>query len=123
MHDGVLQVLALVQRRGRELGGNAADLGRLAGEQERELRSLIRVEATVPPPGHDQALDLAAELGKLERSESVTVAAPATPVELPAATVGELVGVVRACLDNVALHVGRDEPAWVLLEAFPDPSS
>ncbi len=35
VHDGVLQVLALVQRRGTELGGDAAELGRLAGEQER----------------------------------------------------------------------------------------
>ncbi|NUS55247.1 MAG: histidine kinase, partial [Streptomycetaceae bacterium] len=44
VHDGVLQVLALVQRRGRELGGELADLGRLAGEQEHELRALIRAE-------------------------------------------------------------------------------
>ncbi len=42
VHDGVLQVLALVQRRGAELGGDAAELGRLAGEQEAALRSLIR---------------------------------------------------------------------------------
>ena len=34
IHDGVLQVLALVGRRGRELGGEAAELGRLAAEQE-----------------------------------------------------------------------------------------
>ena len=34
VHDGVLQVLALVQRRGPELGGDGAELGRLAGEQE-----------------------------------------------------------------------------------------
>ena len=34
VHDGVLQVLTLVQRRGTELGGEAAELGRLAGEQE-----------------------------------------------------------------------------------------
>jgi signal transduction histidine kinase len=41
-------------------------------------------------------------------------------VELPAATVQELVAVTRACLDNVRLHVGEDAPAWVLLQAFPD---
>ena len=33
IHDSVLQVLALVERRGEELGGEAAELGRLAGEQ------------------------------------------------------------------------------------------
>ena len=42
VHDGVLQVLALVQRRGSEIGGEAAELGRLAGEQESALRALIR---------------------------------------------------------------------------------
>ncbi len=45
VHDGVLQVLALVQRRGAELerlSPEFAELGRLAGEQEATLRSLIR---------------------------------------------------------------------------------
>jgi signal transduction histidine kinase len=37
----VLQVLALVSSRGRTLGGEAADLGRLAAEQEAALRALL----------------------------------------------------------------------------------
>src|SRR5215217_2662764 len=41
IHDSVLQVLALVQKRGNELGGEAAELGRLAGEQEAALRTLV----------------------------------------------------------------------------------
>ncbi|KPC87844.1 histidine kinase, partial [Streptomyces sp. NRRL F-6602] len=41
IHDGVLQVLAMVQRRGTAVGGEAAELGRLAGEQEAALRRLI----------------------------------------------------------------------------------
>ena len=41
IHDSVLQVLAMVQRRGAEAGGAAAELGRLAGQQEAALRSLI----------------------------------------------------------------------------------
>jgi signal transduction histidine kinase len=63
IHDSVLQVLALVQRRGAELGGEAAELGRLAGEQETHLRVLVsaaepserlglrsaRTKATEPP--------------------------------------------------------------------------
>ncbi|MER7281863.1 DUF5931 domain-containing protein, partial [Dactylosporangium sp. NPDC000244] len=49
IHDSVLQVLALVQRRGAELGGEAAELGRLAGEQESVLRSLVA--ATSPAGG------------------------------------------------------------------------
>jgi hypothetical protein len=44
VHDGVLQVLALVQRRGAELGGEAAELGRLAGEQEVTLRALVQAQ-------------------------------------------------------------------------------
>jgi signal transduction histidine kinase len=44
------------------------------------------------------------------------VATPGAPVELPTAVAAELVAAVRACLDNVSVHVGRDAPAWVLLE-------
>ena len=54
IHDSVLQVLAMVQRRGSEIGGEAAELGRMAGEQEVALRALVTgsadqaaVEATV----------------------------------------------------------------------------
>ena len=46
IHDSVLQVLALVQRRGAEAGGEAAEIGRLAGEQEAALRALIAPTAT-----------------------------------------------------------------------------
>jgi signal transduction histidine kinase len=41
IHDSVLQVLALVQRRGAAIGGEAKELGRLAGEQEAALRALV----------------------------------------------------------------------------------
>ncbi|WP_240649138.1 DUF5931 domain-containing protein [Streptomyces sp. Z26] len=45
IHDSVLQVLAMVQRRGTNLGGEAAELGRLAGEQEVALRALVSARA------------------------------------------------------------------------------
>ena len=123
VHDGVLQVLALVQRRGGELGGEAGELGRLAGEQEIRLRALIRAQDSVVPPAFGDAdgrVDLAMELARLEEHGSVTVSLPGPPVPLPARTVDEIVAAVAACLDNVLLHVGRGAPAWVLLEAFPD---
>ncbi len=126
VHDGVLQVLALVQRRGAELGGEAADLGRLAGEQEQVLRTLIRSQDAVSASSSsaaeaaDAVADLAAALGELGARPHVSVATPGTAVELPAAVVREVVAVVAACLDNVAVHVGPSAPAWVLLEAFPD---
>ena len=122
VHDGVLQVLALVQRRGAELGGESAELGRLAGEQEAALRTLIRRQDAVTAPSSSApgSADLVAALGRLESVRRVSVATPGEPVRLPAPVVGELVAVVEACLDNVARHVGPDAPAWVLLEAFPD---
>lgn len=43
IHDSVLQVLSLIERRGSELGGEAAVLGRLAGQQGANLRSLVGV--------------------------------------------------------------------------------
>nr|BFE35073.1 DUF5931 domain-containing protein [Actinomadura rugatobispora] len=52
IHDSVLQVLAMVQRRGGEMGGEAAELGRLAGEQEAALRALISAGAGEPPARH-----------------------------------------------------------------------
>lgn len=120
VHDGVLQVLALVQRRGREAGGEAAELGRLAAEQESALRTLIRQQDTVTAPGSSTMVDLVIELSRLEAAAGVSVATPGIPVWLPATAAHELVAVTRACLDNVARHVGPGAAAWVLLEAFPD---
>ena len=82
VHDGVLQVLALVQRRGEELGGEGAELARLAGEQEVALRALVQGTEPTPLPGSD----LVAALATLA-SPSVTVSGPAHPVLLPAEVV------------------------------------
>jgi signal transduction histidine kinase len=124
VHDGVLQVLALVQRRGTELAAvdpEFGELGRLAGEQEATLRSLIRQQdATTTATDGDTNVALALE--ELTRASplDVTVSPPGAPVELPSAVAAELLAAVRACLDNVAVHVGSDARAWVLLEDAPD---
>jgi signal transduction histidine kinase len=117
VHDGVLQVLALVQRRGGELGGPAAELGRLAGEQEVALRSLVQGLAEAGSAGSAATgdADLVAALAPCG-TPTVTVSGPGSAVRLPRHAVDELVGVVRECLDNVARHVGEDAPAWVLVE-------
>jgi len=120
VHDGVLQVLALVQRRGAELGPEAAELGRLAGEQESALRTLIRAQDSLRSSTPAGTTDLAAELERFGSRPDLTVVTPGTPVELPAAVVAELVAVVAACVDNVRRHVGAGAPAWVLLESFSD---
>lgn len=116
VHDGVLQVLALVQRRGGELGGEFAELGRLAGEQEGALRTLIRQQDAVAVPEGGATRSLTAALQGLA-GERVAVAVPADDVLLAARRADELVAAVSACLDNVGTHVGADAPAWVLLEA------
>lgn len=121
VHDGVLQVLALVQRRGGELGGEAAELGRLAGAQEQALRTLIRSQdAVTPARAAGGSADLAAALGVLGARPRTEVALPAGAVTLPAPAVAEITAVVRACLDNVSRHVGEDAPAWILLEDLGD---
>lgn len=117
VHDGVLQVLALVQRRGAELGGEFADLSRLAGEQESSLRALIRQQDTLVTDSADADLAVALEaLG----GQHVTVVTPGMAVPLPAYVVSEVVAAARACLDNVAAHVGPQAPAWVMLDATDD---
>jgi signal transduction histidine kinase len=122
VHDGVLQVLALVQRRGTELGGEAAELGRLAGEQEVALRALVQTQEaswTSAGPGNR---DLGALVTGLQARTSprVEVAVPGTPVEVDGAVAEEAVALVRACLHNVSDHVGSDARAWVLLEDLGD---
>lgn len=120
VHDGVLQVLALVQRRGHEIGGEAAELGRLAGEQEAALRALVQQGSTTAvPPSTGAGADLAARLRPLGTGQ-VTVSVPATPVVLADGAVDELVAAVAACLDNVRRHAGAQAHAWVLLEDLGD---
>ncbi|TMQ83067.1 sensor histidine kinase, partial [Actinomadura soli] len=118
IHDSVLQVLAMVRRRGAELGGEAAELGRLAGEQEAALRALIGGAPAVPAPGGSGAageVDLRPLLAG-HASSSVTVSTPATEVRLPAHAAREIEAAVAAALDNVRRHCGDGARAWILLE-------
>jgi len=120
IHDGVLQVLTLVQRRGGELGGEAAELARLAGEQEVALRGLVAAPAAAPgaEPG-GAPVDLCGLLAA-ERSSHVTLSTPAGPVPLTPHTARELAAAVRAALDNVVRHAGASARAWVLVEDLGD---
>jgi signal transduction histidine kinase len=121
VHDGVLQVLAMTQRRGAAAGGEWAELGRLAGEQERSLRSLIRQQDTVPTAAGGR-VDLAGALEAMATAHPVRVevATPGTAVLVDAHVATETVAAVRACLDNVWAHVGPGATAWVLAQAAPD---
>lgn len=130
IHDGVLQVLALVQRRGAEIGGAGADLGRMAGEQERALRSLVnswhQVDAAAAAAGDGDPveLDLSALLGRLA-GPRVTLSGPGEPVTLPGAVAREVAAAVAAALDNVRVHGGPGADglgarAWILVEDEAD---
>nr|WP_204033506.1 DUF5931 domain-containing protein [Micromonospora qiuiae] len=111
IHDSVLQVLALVQRRGEHLDGTAGELARLAGEQEAALRALISDAG--PAPATDAPVDLRGLLGRYA-SATVSLSTPATPVPLPPVVARELAAAAGAALDNAARHGGGR--AWVLLE-------
>ncbi|MFF7354840.1 MULTISPECIES: MacS family sensor histidine kinase [Streptomyces] len=139
IHDGVLQVLAMVQRRGTVIGGEAAELGRLAGEQEVALRTLVsgglvpvsRVSEdasdgafvrAVEEPYEDEPdapLDLRSLLAPYAGAR-VSLAEPGAPVELPRPAARELAAAVGAALDNVRRHAGAGARAWILVEDEPE---
>ncbi|MFD7460398.1 MULTISPECIES: MacS family sensor histidine kinase [unclassified Streptomyces] len=137
IHDSVLQVLAMVKRRGAALGGEAAELGRLAGEQEVALRTLVSggmvpvsrvsedaaqgavVRAVEEPDGSDGPVDLRGLLMPYAGAR-VSVAEPGAPVTLPADAARELAAAVGAALDNVERHAGAQARAWILIEDEPD---
>ncbi|HEX5740440.1 MAG TPA: DUF5931 domain-containing protein, partial [Pilimelia sp.] len=117
IHDSVLQVLAMVARRGERLPGEAGELARLAGEQEAALRALIAADPAAAVPSG--TVDLRALL-RPYAGRSVSVATPAEPVRLPAATAEETARAVGAALANVARHGGPTTQSWVLVEDEPD---
>jgi signal transduction histidine kinase len=114
IHDSVLQVLALVSSRGKQLGGEAAELGKLAADQEAALRSLVSA-ASAGPDVDTGRVDVRA-LIELLTGASITVACPATPVLLPAAAARAVGSATQAAVDNVRLHAGDDAHGWVLVE-------
>ncbi|MCW8378019.1 MacS family sensor histidine kinase [Streptomyces justiciae] len=136
IHDSVLQVLAMVQRRGAVLGGEAAELGRMAGEQEVALRTLVSggltrvswasedaaqgaVVRAVDEPDPEGPVDLRTLLAPFAAAK-VSFAEPGAPVELPPAAARELAAAVGATLDNVRKHAGEQARAWILVEDEPD---
>ncbi|WP_175412342.1 MacS family sensor histidine kinase [Streptomyces sp. TRM64462] len=143
IHDSVLQVLAMVQRRGTALGGEAAELGRMAGEQEIALRALVAGGLSRPSHVSDDAAQgavvrmvdepdgqaRAGEAGDHQdlrtllaphTGSRVTFAEPGAPVLLPRPAAAELAAAVGAALDNVRRHAGPDARAWILVEDWPD---
>ena len=105
VHDGVLQALALVSRRGDP------ELAALAAEQESALRRLVSGRTVALPTGEADLRAL------LPGGADLHVAAPAGPVLLPAHAAAELAAAVGAAVDNARRHGGTQ--AWLLLEDEP----
>ena len=129
IHDSVLQVLALIHKRGRELAGaetvrpaDVRDIAEMAGAQERELRALILREPEDAPSGTASLRDALEAEGRAAPGVDVSVAAVG-PVWLPADHVREVAAAVRQALDNVAQHAGASnavvhadtEEGWVVV--------
>ncbi|MCX4980395.1 MacS family sensor histidine kinase [Streptomyces sp. NBC_00572] len=139
IHDSVLQVLAMVQRRGTAMGGEAAEIARMAGEQEVALRTLVAGGLTRPSlvsedesegavvrvvdvddePDDDTPVDLRLLLAP-RAGAKVTLSEPGAPVLLVPPAARELAAAVGAALDNVRVHAGEDAQAWILVEDWPD---
>jgi signal transduction histidine kinase len=138
IHDSVLQVLAMVQRRASALGGEAAELGRMAGEQEVALRTLVS-SGLVPTSRVSEDVTQGAVVRTVESDDEesgaadcdlrsllapyagsrVSFAEPGAPVVMAPGAARTLAAAVSAALDNVRVHAGPDAQAWILVEDEP----
>jgi signal transduction histidine kinase len=118
VHDGVIQVLALVAKRGHEIGGATSELADLASEQERALRRWV-TSTDMDHDGDTQTIDLCTLLRR-RASDHVSMSLPGTPVSLARGVAAELDAAVGNALDNVRSHAGLNARAFVLLEDLGD---
>ncbi len=113
LHDGVLQTLAVVQRRAGD-----PELARLAREQERELREFL-FGAGVAAGGGDLGSHLRAAAARFEDRFGATaqVVVDSDVPDLGAAVVEALSGAVAEALTNAGKHGGATR---VTVYAGPD---
>lgn len=118
VHDGALQVLALVEREGPSLGPRGMRLASLARESESQLRTLLQDRAF----GEDESgplVDMAAVLDTYE-SARVTVSTMAGQVMVPRSMMDEVEATLHEILSNVEHHAGAQASVWVLLDQEQD---
>lgn len=114
VHDGVLQVLSYIKRRGSEIGGPTSELAWRAGEQEVALRMLLSEQGASADTGGGE-VDLRSLLTGYA-TPRVSVSTPGEPVRIERRTAGEIAAAVATALHNVELHAGPDVRAYVLVE-------
>ncbi len=110
IHDSVLQALAFVHKRGRELAtrdpvppDEVRQLADMASKQEEELRSLILRDPEDAPTGSVSLRQALEELGRSIDGVPVTVSSVG-PMWMSAAPAQELVAAIRQALENVVRH-------------------
>lgn len=115
IHDSVLQALAFVHKRGRELATHdvvPADdvraLADMAATQEEELRSLILRDPEEAPTGSKSLRRTLEELGRSVDGVPVTVSSVG-PMWMSAARADELIAAVRQALENVVRHASASK--------------
>lgn len=118
VHDGAIQVLALVAKKGHEIGGPTAELADLASEQERALRRWLAC-TDIDQETDSATVDLRTLL-RCRESDRVSFSLPGTPVPLRRWAATELDAAVGNALDNVTAHAGADAHAFVLVEDLGD---
>lgn len=112
VHDGVLQVLAMVEREGSELGGRGAELAGLAHDQETRLRAMLQGQAH---PFANNSIDLVSLLER-RASQHVSLSSMAGSLIVKAQVAEEVDAAVGEALANVAKHAGPGAQAWILVE-------
>ncbi|RDI46796.1 MacS family sensor histidine kinase [Nocardia mexicana] len=117
VHDGVLQVLSYIKRRGTEIGGETEELALHAGEQEVALRVLISEQGRRAETGAE--VDLRPLL-TAQASSAVFVSTPGEAVPVGEWTAHEIAAATAAALSNTGRHAGPDAKAYVLLEDMGD---
>jgi signal transduction histidine kinase len=110
IHDSVLQALALVGKRGRELsqhasvpGEEVSELLDLAARQEQALRNLLSEPAEVPPPG-STSLRTTLQAAAFDVRGVPVAVSTAGAAWLPTVEAEVLGAAVRQALDNVTRH-------------------
>jgi signal transduction histidine kinase len=110
IHDSVLQALAMVNKRARELGARNSvpgsevrGLAEMADEQERALRALLQAEPEEPPPGRVSMRTVLEASAFGVTGVAITIS-PVGTIWLPAGCVDELTAAIRQALENAAVH-------------------
>ncbi len=114
LHDGVLQTLAVVERRADD-----PQLARLARDQERQLRTFLQAEPGTSEEGEHLATAVRAAAHRVENAygNRIEVLVPDDLPELDAHVVAALTGAVGEALTNAGKHSGAGR---VVVYAEPD---